>query len=110
MNYLRFLEQCQNKDYQINLIYFWLNNPQLAIARVQRRVASGGHNIPEDVIIRRYYRGQKNLIEFYLPLCDTWVIFDNTNFPSQLIGEKGIKQTPIIYQPKSYSQIMEIKP
>ena len=109
LNYIRFLQQYQNKSYQINLIYLWLNNPQLAIARVKQRVASGGHNIPEDVIIHRYYRGQKKLIESYIPLCDTWVIFNNTNFPSQLIAEKRINQTPIIYQPKTSSKIMEIK-
>ena len=110
VNYIRFLQQYQNKNHQINLIYFWLNNPQLAIARVKQRVASGGHNIPEDVIIRRYYRGQKNLIESYIPLCNTWLIVDNTKFPNKLIAQKGINQTPIIYQPKSYLQIMEIKP
>ncbi len=109
LNYLRFLKQCQTQNYQINLIYFWLKNPQLAIARVKQRVATGGHNIHEDVIIRRYYRGQKNLIESYLPLCDTWIIYDNSNFPTQLVAEKGVNQTPIIYQPETYSQIMEIK-
>jgi predicted ABC-type ATPase len=63
LNYLRFLKKCQTQNYQINLIYFWLHSPDLAIARVRQRVASGGHNIPEETIIRRYYRGQKNLIQ-----------------------------------------------
>jgi predicted ABC-type ATPase len=66
LNYIRFLNEYKEKNYQINLIYFWLKSPKLAIARVKQRVASGGHNIPEDVIIRRYYRGQKNLIESLL--------------------------------------------
>ena len=110
LNYLRFLRECQKLNYNINLIYFWLKSPQLALARVKQRVASGGHNIPEDVIIRRYYRGQKNLIESYLPLCDTWIIYDNSNLTTQLIAEKGLNQIPIIYQSDIYSQIMEMQP
>ena len=53
-----FLRQCQAQGYQVNLIYVWLNTVELAITRVALRVASGGHNIPEDVIRRRYDRGK----------------------------------------------------
>jgi predicted ABC-type ATPase len=47
-----FLRQCQAQGYRVNLIYVWLNSIELAITRVVLRVASGGHNIPEDVIHR----------------------------------------------------------
>ena len=106
LNYLRFLKKCQTQNYQINLIYFWLHSPDLAIARVRQRVASGGHNIPEETIIRRYYRGQINLIQSYLPLCQSWIIYDNSTFPSQLIAEKGINQNSIIYNFQTYQQIL----
>ncbi|MEB3826039.1 zeta toxin family protein [Phormidium sp. CCY1219] len=49
-NYLRFLRNCKSQRYTINLIYFWLSTPELAIARVRRRVEAGGYNIPEPVI------------------------------------------------------------
>ncbi|WP_225893961.1 zeta toxin family protein [Atlanticothrix silvestris] len=78
-HFARFLKKCQVKGYIINLIYFWLCSPDLAIARVCRRVESGGHNIKEDTICRRYERGRKNLIELYLPLCDRWIVYDNSN-------------------------------
>ncbi len=71
------LRDYKAKGYTINLIYFWLRSPDLAIERVARRVASGGHSIPEDVIRRRYDRGRRNLIELYLPLCDSWIVYDN---------------------------------
>ncbi|MBD2292720.1 zeta toxin family protein [Anabaena sphaerica FACHB-251] len=74
-NFARFIRKCKEQGYIINLIYFWLETPELAIARVSRRVASGGHNIPEDVIYRRYERGRKNLTDLYLPLCDTWIVY-----------------------------------
>ena len=108
LNYLRFLKKCQTQNYQINLIYFWLHSPDLAIARVRQRVASGGHNIPEETIIRRYYRGQKNLIQSYLALCQTWIIYDNSTFPSQLVATYNPEQQITLYQPEIWEQIQRI--
>jgi predicted ABC-type ATPase len=105
LSYIRFLQKCLIQNYQINLIYFWLQSPDLAVARVRQRVASGGHNIPEATIIRRYYRSQYNLIHAYLALCQTWIIYDNSNFPSQLVAEKSINQNLIIYNNQTYHQI-----
>jgi predicted ABC-type ATPase len=51
-----FLRDCKIKCYTTNLIYFWLQTPELAVERVARRVASSGHSIPEEVIRRRYQR------------------------------------------------------
>jgi len=48
--FARFLRNCKNKGYRVNLIYVWLNSPDLAVLRVAKRVASGGHNIPQDII------------------------------------------------------------
>jgi predicted ABC-type ATPase len=104
-NYARFLRECKDKDYIINLIYFWLQSPELAIARVCRRVESGGHNIPEETIRRRYERSRKNLIELYLPLCDRWIVYDNSNPILQIIAERPLNQDSIIYQPQLWSQI-----
>jgi predicted ABC-type ATPase len=61
-HFARFLRDCRSSGYRLNLIYFWLQSPELALERVHRRVASGGHNIPEDVVRRRYERGRINLI------------------------------------------------
>jgi predicted ABC-type ATPase len=108
LNYVRFLKKCQTKSYQINLIYFWLQSPALAISRVHQRVASGGHNIPEETIIRRYYRGQKNLIQAYLSFCQTWIIYDNSNFASQLIASYDQAQQVTIYQSEIWQQIQRI--
>lgn len=85
-HYIQFLRKCHQWGYTINLLYFWLQSHELAISRVKRRVESGGHNIPEDVIIRRYYRGLNNLFKLYLPLCDNWLIYNNSNQNIELIA------------------------
>ncbi|MDE7150373.1 MAG: zeta toxin [Bacteroidales bacterium] len=56
-----------------------LPSPEHAIERVALRVKEGGHNIPEDVIRRRYKSGLANLLEIYLPICDCWSIYDNSS-------------------------------
>lgn len=80
-----FLRQCQAQGYKVNLIYVWLNSVELAITRVALRVASGGHNIPEDVIRRRYDRGRRNFLELYSKLADYWQVYDNSG-ENQLIA------------------------
>ncbi len=103
-----FLRKSKLKGYTINLIFFWLQSPELAIERVRRRVESGGHNIPENVIRRRYIGGIKNLFELYIPLCDNWVIYDNSKVNSQVVVGCEIQEKPIIYQSEIWNQIRGI--
>lgn len=83
-----------SQGYKIHLIYFWLNSSNLAIKRVQTRVREGGHNIPKDIIIRRYNRGLKNLFQIYLSLSSKVYFFDNSDDEVDFIaqGEFGIQK------------------
>jgi len=78
LSYATHLEKAKQAGYKINLFFLWLLNSDQAVKRVAERVKQGGHNIPEEDIIRRYSRGLKNLIELYLPLSDTALILDNS--------------------------------
>ena len=71
-------------------------------------VKAGGHNIPEDVIYRRYQRGLTNLFKFYLPLCDNWVIYDNSQFPITLIAKSDKITHIIINHPLKWQRIQGI--
>ena len=102
--FARFLKECKGKGYKINLFYVWLDSSELAVARVARRVASGGHDIPTDTIIRRYERGRKNFIELYSPIADRWIAYDNSK-ERQKIAEKPLNQSVTIYQPSIWPQI-----
>jgi predicted ABC-type ATPase len=104
-HFARFLRDCKGEGYTVNLIYFWLPSPELAIQRVIRRVESGGHNIPADVIRRRYERGRTNLTQLYLPLCDTWIIYDNSSSYPRLVAASRLDLPPIIYEPDTYRKI-----
>ena len=68
-----------SQGYMVHLLFYWLNNVELAKERVADRVASGGHNIPIPVIERRYKVGIKNLFELFMNEVDVWVLYDNSN-------------------------------
>jgi predicted ABC-type ATPase len=106
-SYVHFIREAQSKGYIVTLVYFWLNSPELAIERVKTRVISGGHNIPEDVIRQRYHAGINNLSKLYLPICDYWLIIDNSDLYFQIIAE-GFKNENIeINNENIYNQIVK---
>lgn len=75
--------------YEFHLYYFWLPSADLAVARVQRRVMLGGHNVLEETIRRRYDAGLRNFFALYRPIATTWHFFDNEIFGgSRLIAKK----------------------
>ena len=83
------IQEAKEKGYFTTLLFFWLKNTDLAKERVEIRVKEGGHNIPKDVIERRYKKGILNLFEIYLPIVDEVFIFDNSEGKHQLIAEKN---------------------
>lgn len=76
--HLATLRACKAAGYQVELLYVWLNDPDMAVARVAQRVEQGGHNVPEATIRRRYFKSLQNLIEFYLPVADEAAVYDNS--------------------------------
>lgn len=80
----------KNKGYRVTLLFFWLQNIELAKERVKIRVKEGGHNINPDIIDRRFYKGIKNLFDIYLPIIDGALIFDNSEGKHELLAEKKV--------------------
>jgi predicted ABC-type ATPase len=103
--FAQFLGGCKTRGYTINLIYLWLPSADLAVERVAKRVASGGHNIPVEVVRRRYERGLRNLVELYLPISDGWMIFNNAENAFQLIAKRLIYEDLVIYDPTIWREI-----
>ncbi len=82
--------EAKKRGYRVTLLFFWLQNIELAKERVKTRVFEGGHDIKPDVIERRYIRGIKNLFDIYLPIVDGALIFDNSEGKHELIVDKQI--------------------
>lgn len=78
-SYINLVRKAHDRGYMVHLLFFWLNSVELAKSRVAARVASGGHNIPEMVIERRYKAGIKNLVNLFMNEVDIWVLYDNSD-------------------------------
>ena len=93
--YLRFLPEAQEAGYYVHLIYIWLSSVELALSRVAIRVRQGGHDVPADIVERRYWRGLRNFFDIYRPLADTWTLCDNTGDELVIVarGGKGAPET-----------------
>jgi predicted ABC-type ATPase len=76
--YQRLIPQWRGLGYVVKLFFLELPTPEMAVARVRQRVAAGGHNVPEEVIRRRFESGRRNFEYIYKPLVDEWVLYDNS--------------------------------
>ena len=80
----------------------------LAVARVRERVRDGGHEVPEEVVERRYHKGLRNLLTLYQPLANTWVIYDNSARRKPMIVANGSGDNiSNIYRPEQWAKICE---
>lgn len=93
-SYINLVRKAQKKGYHVHLIFFWLETSDLAVQRVAERVSKGGHNIPNDVILRRYKAGICNLFNIFMKEVDLWMIYDNSSTPRAFVakGGKSIKE------------------
>lgn len=101
---MKIIGLAKSKGYSITILYFWLNSPELAILRVRDRVKAGGHNIPDDVVRRRYFMGLSYFFNDYLPLCDRWILADNSKGPFYIVAE-GMGQLTYIKDNEKYRTI-----
>lgn len=107
-SYKRKIELAIRKGYTVTLIFFWLNNIELAKERVKTRVREGGHHIPPDVIERRFLRGINNLFDIYLPLVHGDLIFDNSYGKHELIAQKILGEGMIIFEEGKFKKLKEL--
>ena len=104
-SYASLIRTAQSKGYYVSLVYFWLNSPELAVGRVQMRVEAGGHNIDQKVVRRRYRSGIKNLFDIYIPVCDYWILLDNSRPPSKVIAKGNRDKTKSIVETLIYKTL-----
>lgn len=104
-SYVQLLRKAHAKGYCVQLLFFWLNSPEVAIQRVAKRVAEGGHDIPKEVIKRRYQAGIRNFFELYKDIVDSWMIVDNRDNCRNVIADnKTVFDIPLYKTISSYGK------
>lgn len=103
-SYQSLIRKAHAMGYIVELIYVWLCNVGIACERVKRRVIEGGHDIPDDIIERRYRQGIRNLFDIFIPSVDLWTIVDNSYGSLEIIAaSEGI------IDQETYQQIKQSK-
>lgn len=91
-----FLRRLKASGYHIAIYYFSLANAALAVRRVKLRVSLGGHDVPADVVRRRFTRSRANFFALYALLADDWALFDNSHAgQARLIAEFSQQQLQV---------------
>lgn len=104
--YVRLLRDLKKKGYGIHLFYLWVCDVDLAVKRIAERVRMGGHDVPIDVVRRRFERGLANLFNLYRPFIDSWMLFDNSADSPRWIA-KGKADELIVSDARLFKVIQE---
>ena len=112
-SYAQTIKKASGSGYNVTLVYFWLASPELAIQRVKNRVAEGGHHIPEYVIrrrykSRRYKKGVKTLFQLFIPVCDYWIVIDNSQTPYNIVAEGQEEQELKVQNQSGWEKLKEL--
>lgn len=104
-SYTRIVQRAHEKGFKVHLIFFWLKSPETGIMRVAQRVQEGGHNIPQNVVIRRYYMGLNNLFYLFMPIVDMWMLYDNSDVQKVCIATGGKRLRTEIFNQEIFNEI-----
>ncbi len=105
------LTSLRRSGYRSHMFFLWLPSEELALARVAARVRMGGHDVPEDVVRRRFRRGLRNLLGLYDGIVDTWQVLDNTEPAGPRLvasGQRG--HPPEIVDRAAWQNVLEHQP
>ncbi len=78
LNYSRWIPHWREQGYHVTLVFLWLTSPEIALERIRQRVKEGGHDVPENVVRRRFRSGWSNFRLIYSRLVDEVVVYDNS--------------------------------
>ena len=81
---LNILRKAKEEGYFIKCVFVLTVDPQINIARIESRVAAGGHDVDSRKVVERYYKSINNIKEL-LNICDIMHVYDNTKTPERII-------------------------
>ncbi len=86
---LNIVKKAKENNYNISIIYVYLDSAETCIKRIKARVQKGGHFIPDDIVRRRYYRSLHNFWYRYKDLADDWKMYYNASVVIEAVATGG---------------------
>lgn len=93
------IRQAKKQGYKVILYFVFVNSISLSLRRIKNRVKHGGHDIPKEIVKRRFKRTFSNFVKLYSPMADEWYVIDNSD-KSVLIARKNNNEEKIIDKKK----------
>ena len=94
--FARTISQLKRAGYTVTLVFIFLKSAETSVARVRNRVSAGGHHVPTEDVVRRFYRSKHNFWYTYRNLVDQWHLFYNSaEHPQEVASGEGDKVTII---------------
>lgn len=81
---LAFMRRAKAAGFHISLAYVGIDTPELSRARIDERVAEGGHDVPQDAVIRRHPDSMRRLAAA-IEIADSTLVFDNSGLERRLL-------------------------
>jgi predicted ABC-type ATPase len=85
--YIKKIKDWKEKQYEIIIYFLKVPSVEFAIERVKLRVSQGGHNVPEQDIVRRFERSWNNFQQIFKHLADSWIIYDTSGTQPIIVEE-----------------------
>jgi predicted ABC-type ATPase len=102
--YATMLAEAKAAGYRIRIAYLWLPHVRISLRRVRQRVLTGGHDVPERDVRRRFIPSLVNFFRRYRPLADEALLFDAASHPPRLIARWAAGEKDVINR-KAYEAI-----
>lgn len=74
LTYLQRIKDWRSEGYIVKIWFLSLDSADIAVSRVAERVMQGGHNIPEEIIRRRFAAGLTNFQNKYKAVVNAWAM------------------------------------
>ena len=105
--YVKVIKEARETGYKVVIAYAFVDSPDMCIARIAARVKNGGHHVPDEDVVRRYYRSKGNFMNVYAELADECMIFYNGESEPILIADKSLGGEMRIYSDSAMKLFME---
>ena len=108
LGFRRVLERLKREQYAVDIVYIYLDSPELCVARIVERTERGGHHVPEEDVIRRFRRSIKNFWEMYRIEADSWYLICNTTQEFVEVA-RGQEDDQMVLEERSYYSFLNQK-
>lgn len=103
-----FLRRLKQQGYRVCIFYFSVRSAALAVKRVRMRVRLGGHDVPANIVRRRFGRSAANFFALYQPLADEWTVFDNSTAGASALVASHNRQTTTVKDESTWRRLQHL--